>query len=184
MNRSSTSLTDTDKTPARSGQALGSVKKTGPETVDGASTPPQTSASQTHQRSTATDGDWSPARQAVSPTRRAASSSKRTPSRTDVTESVRRSPRLMARHDNLLLESPSDTKTNVCPVRLSLSLLFQYLLLLSVYCLQDYFSLRCVQFLVVGYSVDSVINCYKVCVWSSLVLVCSRFVKMLVLQHV
>lgn len=163
MNRSSTSLTDTDKTPAHSGQVPGSVKKTGPETVDGASTPPQASASHTHQQSTATDGDESPARQAVSPARQAASSSKRTLSRTDVTESVRRSPRLMARHDNLLLESPSDTKTNVCPVHLSLSFLFQYLLI--IYCLQDYFLLRCVQFLVVGYSVDSVINSYKVCVW-------------------
>jgi len=50
----------------------------------------------------ATDIDNSPAR--------------KSPSRQDVIETVRRSPRLMAKQDNLLLMSPAASTSSVCPV--------------------------------------------------------------------
>lgn len=76
-------------------------------------TPPQMSmhshfldSRQLNRTDLATDAEKSPRRK----------SSRGSPSRREVTESVRRSPRLTAKRDNLLMESPQPTKTNVSPV--------------------------------------------------------------------
>jgi len=61
-------------------------------------------SSQLHRADLAADSDKSPARNA----------SVRSPSRREMTESVRRSPRLIAKQENLLLEAPA-AKTNVRP---------------------------------------------------------------------
>jgi len=46
----------------------------------------------------------------------AARTESKSPLHRQVSEAVRRSPRLKAKQDNLLLESPATAKTNVCPV--------------------------------------------------------------------
>jgi len=102
----------------------------------------------------ATDADQSPGRKSPS----------RSPSRRDVTETVRRSPRLMARQDNLLLMSPSASTSTVCPVCTSDSVLTAANKLLLNVCLwKARFLARDVIYTSLVYATMSLSVCLSVC---------------------
>ena len=67
----------------------------------------------------------------------------RSPSRQDVAETVRRSPRLIARQDNLLLSSPAASAPSVCTAYMSTCFTLDSQLLLGITCMPR-FILLCI----------------------------------------